>query len=301
MTEIEKLIKQYLDYLEIEKNKSPLTRRNYGRYLKRFAEFSGVKTTSDITEERIREFRIDLASSKPPIKKITQSYYIIVLRNFLKYLAKRDYKVVSPDKIELPKIPQRQIQTIDNNDLQRLLASPKGNDLRVLRDRAILETLFATGMRVSELASLDRYMNFERGELTIRGKGEKLRVVFLSDEAKKAIKNYLEKRFDAEPALFVSFTKSHNPQVIGRLTTRSIERIITYYAKAAGIPKRVTPHTLRHQFGTDLLINGADLRSIQELMGHSNISTTQIYTHVSNKELREVHNTFHSKRRPKTN
>lgn len=300
MTEVEKLIKQYLDYLEIEKNKSPRTRVNYGRYLKKFSESAGIKKISDITEENIRDFRIRLASSNPPIKKITQSYYIIILRNFLKFLMKRDYKVVSPDKIELPKIPTRQIEIMDSNDLQRLLAAPKGNDIRTLRDRAILETLFATGMRVSELASLDRYHNFGRGELTIRGKGEKLRVVFLSDEAKKSIKEYLDKRFDAEEALFVSFTKSHDPKPIGRITTRSIERLIAHYAKAAGIPKKVTPHTLRHQFGTDLLQNGADLRSVQELLGHSNVSTTQIYTHVTNRELKEVHTAFHSKRRRKT-
>ncbi len=297
MTEVQKLIKQYLDYLEIEKNKSPRTRANYERYLRKFAETSGVKNISDITEEAIREFRIKLASSTPPIKKITQSYYIIILRNFLKFLMKRDYKVVSPDKIELPKIPARQIQIMDNTDLQRLLAAPKGSDIRVLRDRAILETLFATGLRVSELASLDRHNNFERGELTIRGKGDKLRVVFLSDEAKKSIKAFLDKRFDAEEALFISFTKAADPKPIGRLTTRSIERLIAHYAKAAGIPKKVTPHTLRHQFGTDLLMNGADLRSVQELLGHSNVSTTQIYTHVTNKELKEVHSAFHSKRR----
>ena len=297
MTEAEKLMKRYLDYLEIEKNRSPKTRINYGRYLNRFLKFSGIKNISDITEENIRQFRINLASSKPEIKKITQSYYIIVLRNFLKYLMKRDYKVVSPEKIELPKIQQRQIEIMDTADLERLLNTPKGSDMRALRDKAILETLFSTGLRVSELCGLNRYMNFERGELTVRGKGDKLRVVFLTAESKKAIKNYLDKRRDAEEALFISYTKSGNPKPIGRITPRTIERLIKHYATAAGIPKKVTPHMLRHQFGTDLLMNGADLRSVQELLGHSNISTTQIYTHVTNKELKEVHSAFHSRRR----
>lgn len=302
MTEIETLIKQYLDYLEIEKNKSPKTRANYGRYLGKFVKSSGASKISDITEENIRAFRIALASSPSgpqgnPIKKITQSYYIIVLRNFLKYLMKRDYKVVSPEKIELPKIQQRQIQIMDNADLERLLNAPKGGDIRILRDKALLETLFSTGLRVSELVSLDRYMSFDRGEITVRGKGDKLRVVFLTPEAKKSIKSYLEKRTDAEEALFVSYTKATDPKPIGRLTTRTVERLIKHYATMAGIPKKVTPHMLRHQFGTDLLMNGADLRSVQELLGHANISTTQIYTHVTNKELKEIHSAFHSRKR----
>lgn len=297
MNEIEKLIKQYLDYLEIEKNRSPKTRENYARYLGKFCDSTGVKKIADITEENIRQFRIALASSNPPIKKVTQSYYVIVLRNFLKYLMRHDYKVVSPEKIELPKIQHRQIQIMDNADLERLLNAPKGESIRTLRDKAILEVLFSTGLRVSELCSIGRYTNFERGEITIRGKGDKLRVVFLSSEAKKAIKIYLEKRFDAEPALFVSFTKSSNPKAIGQITPRTVERLIVHYARSAGIPKKVTPHMLRHQFGTDLLMNGADLRSVQELLGHSSISTTQIYTHVTNKELREIHSAFHSRKR----
>lgn len=301
MTEVEKLIKQYLDYLEIEKNKSPKTRANYGRYLGKFIESTGIKNVSGITEENIRQFRISLASSEPPIKKITQSYYIIVLRNFLKYLMKHDYKVVSPEKIELPKVQSRQIQIMENADLERLLNAPKGNDIRVLRDKAMLETLFSTGLRVSELVSLDRYLNFERGEITVRGKGDKLRVVFLTAESKKAIKNYLDKRTDAEEALFISYTKATDPKPIGRITTRTIQRLIEHYATLAGIPKKVTPHMLRHQFGTDLLMNGADLRSVQELLGHANISTTQIYTHVTNKELKEIHSAFHSRKRSQSN
>ncbi|MBI2592845.1 MAG: tyrosine-type recombinase/integrase [Candidatus Colwellbacteria bacterium] len=297
MTEIEKLIKDYLDYLEIEKNRSPLTRRNYEKSLEKFLSVSGVKEIHDITEEKVRQFRLKLSSPEVKIKKVTKAHHVIVLRNFLKYLIKRDFNVLSPDKIELPKIPARQIQIIGEDDLERLLASPKGNSLRVLRDRAILETLFSSGLRVSELCGLDRYLNLERGEISIRGKGDKLRVVFLSEDAKRTIKEYLSKRVDADPALFVSFTKSKDSKVIGRIIPRAVERLVNYYARAAGIPKKITPHTLRHVFATDLLINGADLRSVQELLGHSSIQTTQIYTHLTNKELREVHQAFHARRR----
>lgn len=300
--QVKKLIKDYLDYLAIEKNRSPRTVKNYGRYLTRFAEFGKLEDETDITEERIREFRISLANAKPEIKKVTQAYYVIVIRSFLKYLAKRDLSVPSPDKIELPKIPQRQIQVVEYNDMERLLAIKKsgsGSSLRVLRDRALLHTLFSTGLRVSELCSLDRNINLDRGEITIRGKGGKLRVVFFSKEAAESIKQYLEKRDDADPALFVSLTKNAKPRVIGRMTPRTVERLIQQAATEAGIPRKVTPHTLRHQFATDLLINGADIRSVQELLGHSNISTTQIYTHITNKELKEVHKSFHGRRREK--
>ncbi len=297
MSEIQNLIKDYLDYLEIEKNRSPLTRKNYWMSLQKFLEISRVKKLEDITENVVREFRIKLASPEAKAKKITQAHHIIVLRNFLKYLIKRDFKVLSPDKIELPKIPTRQIQVIGSDDLQRLLDSPRGNTLKALRDKAILETLFSTGLRVSELCALDRYINLERGEISVRGKGDKIRVVFLSDGAKKAIKDYLAKRVDADTAMFVSLTKSNNPKVIGRIIPRTIQRTISFYARAAGIPNHVSPHTLRHLFATDLLINGADIRSVQEMLGHSNIQTTQIYTHITNKELREVHEAFHARRR----
>jgi len=294
--DIQKAVKDYLDYLEIEKNRSPLTRQSYERCLRKFVEFFRIKNVHDITESKIREFRIQLADT-PGIKKGTQAYHIIVLRNFLKYLIKRGVEVVSPDKIELPKVPPRQIRVLEYSDLERLLEAPKGNDLKSLRDKAILETFFSTGLRISELCALDRFINIERGEITVRGKGEKLRTVFLSERAKKSIKGYLEKRVDAEPALFLSLTKGENPRVIGRIIPRTIQRLVDHYAKAAGLPQRVTPHQLRHQFATDLLMNGADLRSVQELLGHANITTTQIYTHVTNKELREVHQAFHARRR----
>ncbi len=300
MTEIEKLLSDYLAYLEIEKNRSPKTRENYERYLKEFLDFSKAKSPKDITERAVRDFRMNLAritrgGEKKPLKKITQSYYVIALRNFLKYLARHDIKVLAPEKIELPKIGQRQIDVVEYADLERLLASPKGQDLRSLRDKAILEFFFSTGLRLSELCNLDRYIDLKRGELSVRGKGDKLRVVFLSDSAKKAVQAYLAKRNDADEALFISLTKLG--KAIGKITPRSVERMIASRATQAGLSKKIHPHQLRHSFATDLLINGADLRSVQELLGHSNISTTQIYTHLTNKELREIHESFHGRRR----
>ncbi len=296
MAQAEKLLKDYLDYLEIEKNRSGKTRENYERYLKSFLENAKIKDLGDLTEQKIREFRVWLA--RQDLKRVTQSYYVIAIRNFLKYLIKNDYETVSPDKIELPKIARRQIEIIDYSDLERLLRAPQGKDLRSLRDKAILETLFSSGLRVSELCGLSRYLNFSRGELTVRGKGEKLRIVFFSDTAKAAIKNYLDRRGDAEEALFVSLSKNREkPKIIGRVTPRAIQRLVDYYARKAGITKKITPHGLRHLFATDLLMNGADLRSVQEMLGHSNISTTQIYTHITNKGLKEIHKSFHGKRR----
>jgi site-specific recombinase XerD len=293
--QIESLLKEYLEYLEIEKGRSKKTQNNYWRYLKEFINFSKIKSPTEITEEKIRKFRIYL--SEKNLKKITQSYYLIALRNFLKYLIRRDFKTLAPDKIELPKISRKQIEILEYNDLERLLSAPQGNDLKTLRDKAILETLFSTGLRVSELCSLNRYINLDRGEITIRGKGDKLRIVFFSDQAKKAIKNYLEKRTDSEEALFISLSKGKNPKVLGRIIPRTVERIIDYWSRKAGIPQKVWPHMIRHSYATDLLINGADLRAVQELLGHQNIATTQVYTHLTNKELREIHKAFHARRR----
>ncbi|MBI3589311.1 MAG: tyrosine-type recombinase/integrase [Candidatus Liptonbacteria bacterium] len=292
---VETLLQDYLNYLEIEKNRAPKTRENYERYLKEFLKFAKVKSPEAITDRLVTEFRLFL--SRRDIKKITQSYYVIAIRNFLKYLIKKDYQVLSPDKIELPKISRRQIEILEYKDLERMLALPDGSNLKGLRDRAILETFFSTGLRLSELCSLDRYLDFERGELTVRGKGDKLRVVFLSKSAKDAIKKYLEKRGDPEKALFISFTKSKNPKILGRIIPRTVQRMVNFYARKAGIVGHVSPHQLRHQFATDLLLNGADLRSVQEMLGHANISTTQIYTHITNKELKEIHETFHARRR----
>ena len=205
---------------------------------------------------------------------------------------------MSPDKIELPKVPQRQIALPEAADLIRILKAPDVSDLRGLRDKAILETLFSTGLRLAELCALPRYINLDRGEISIRGKGGKIRLVYISDDAKAALKNYLAKRDDADEALFFSF--GGNPamkskKVLGRITPRAVERLVVRYAKKAGVTDRVTPHMLRHLFATDLLLNGADIRSVQELLGHANIATTQVYTHLTNKELRDVHKKFHGR------
>ncbi len=301
--DINVLLKEYLDYLEIEKNRSPKTRANYERYLKKFFSFANIKNEKEITADAVKEFRLHLAratlakNDEKEYEKTTQSYYIIALRNFLKYLIKNNYLVLSPDKIELPKIPPRQIEPLRYADLERLLSSPQGADIKSLRDKAILETLFSTGLRISELCALNRYLDLKRGELSVRGKGGKLRVVFLSESAREAIATYLDKRSDAEEALFVSLTKAKNPKIIGRIIPRAVQRTVDFYSRKAGIAQKVHPHLLRHGFATDLLINGADLRAVQELLGHANISTTQIYTHLTNKELKEVHKTFHARRR----
>lgn len=296
MSSIEKTLQDYLDYLEVEKNRSIKTRENYERYLKAFLAFAKVNKPEEITAEKVIQFRLQLARGKP-LKRITQSFYVIAIRNFLKYLIKNDYEVLSPDKIELPKIPRRQIEIVEYADLERFLNSPKTDNLRGLRDKAILETLFSTGLRLSELCKLDRYLNLDRGEITIRGKGEKLRIVFVSDRAKTALKNYLAKRGDAEEVMFTSLSKGPNPKVIGKITPRSVQRLVEFYRRKSGIAKKITPHQLRHQFATDLLVNGADLRAVQEMLGHSNIATTQVYTHLTNKELRETHKAFHGRRR----
>ena len=191
-------VKNFLDYLDIEKNRSPATRRNYERCLVRFLKQEKIDSVSDITESSIRSFRVYLASAEVNLKKRTQAYHVIVIRNFLKYLAREGIKTVVPERVELPQIPERQIKIVEYDDVERLLSAPKGSSIKTLRDKAILETLFSTGMRVSELCSLDRFINLNRGEITIRGKGEKLRVVFLSDRARASIKNYLYKRQDAD-------------------------------------------------------------------------------------------------------
>ncbi len=292
-TEIQTLVRNYLNYLTIEKNRSRKTRENYQHYLKEFIAFTKVRSPRQITIDIVSDFRNSL--EERGLKKVTQSYYVIALRNFLKFLRKRDIETLAVEKIELPKIKPRQIDTIEYSDLERLLAAPKGNDLRSLRDKAVLETFFSTGLRLAELCSLSRYIDLGRGEVSVRGKGDKLRVVFISDTARAAIKTYLAKRGDAEEKLFISIDKSG--KVIGPITPRAAQRIVERRAREAGIPGHVHAHLLRHSFATDLLINGADLRSVQELLGHSNISTTQIYTHLTNKQLREVHKKFHGNKR----
>lgn len=298
--EVQNLKNQFLEYLEIEKNRSPKTVENYDRYLARFFEFAKIKNAEEITEELIRKFRIWLARQKTgtgEIKKQTQNYHVIALRQFLRYLAKRDIKAVPAEKIELGKQPAREIEFLEDAELKRLLEAPRENSLESLRDKAILETLFSAGLRVSELCALNRdSINFEKGEFTVRGKGDKIRPVFLSEAAKTALKKYLEKRDDISGALFIRRRKSRNEKDDLRLTPRSTQRIIKKYAAAAGVSKKVTPHQLRHMFATDLLRNGADLRSVQMMLGHANISTTQIYTHFTDRQLKEIHEKFHGKK-----
>lgn len=238
--------------------------------------------------------------SSASMKKNTQNYHLIALRSFLKFLMKRGVTSLSPDKIELAKTAQRSLDLISGNELNRLLSAPKGDEPVALRDRAILELFFSTGLRVSELASLNRDLDLSKDEFSIRGKGEKVRVVFLSNEAKEAVKKYLKSRKDMDEAMFIGASKIKNKNSGKselRLTPRSIERLVKKYAILAGISKKVTPHVIRHSFATDLLQNGADIRSVQMMLGHANIATTQIYTHVTDATLRDVHKNFHSKRK----
>ena len=304
ISEIDKLKRQFLEYLEIEKGSSLKTVENYDRYLTRFFKFGKIIKPRDITDENVREFRLFLnrqsgikikGQVETSMKKNTQNYYLIALRVFLKYLMKNEIQTLSPDRIELAKIKERSLDLITVEELNRLLAGPNGSDLKNLRDKAILELFFSTGLRVSELVSLDRDLDLSKGEFSIRGKGEKVRVVFLSETARKAIKEYLAKRKDMEEAMFIQIS-TVNKKNFSRLTPRSIERIVKYYAIKAGISKKVTPHIIRHSFATDLLQNGADIRSVQMMLGHSNISTTQIYTHITDKQLQEVHKKFHSRK-----
>lgn len=327
-TELEKQINNFLEYCEIGKNQSPRTIRAYAHYLGRFANFAkslGLTCPEDISIEAIRKFRLFLNRLEneggQSLKIISQNYHLIALRAFLKYLTKQDIKTLAPEKIELPKNPARQVEFLEKEELNRLFgAIQKEKDgLLRLRDQAILQTLFSTGLRVSELTALKKEtVNLERGEFTVRGKGDKLRLVFLSQEAIEALKKYLSKRKDASKALFVGHsmigqkaedkiekeirsqgfklkTREEKDESPG-LTVRQIQRIIKKYCRLAGIVKTVTPHTLRHSFATDLLQNGADIRSVQSLLGHASITTTQIYTHITNQGLRDIHKKFHNKK-----
>jgi site-specific recombinase XerD len=305
---LEPLIDDFLEYMEVEKGRSPLTIREYRHYLSRFLEWlkTNAKATepSDITSELVRKYRLYLAHIYSPdgtlLKRITQSYHIIALRAFLRYLVvQRNISTLSPDKIELPKQSPRSVAFLTSEQLERLLNSPKIADEAGLRDKTILETLFSTGLRVSELVRLNRdQINLERKEFGVRGKGDKLRVVFLSETAAHWLERYLQTRRDSFKPLFIRYSGAIDNTKDGekmRLTARSVQEIVNKYAKRCGLPIEVTPHTLRHSFATDLLIAGADLRSVQEMLGHESIRTTQVYTHVTNKHLKEVHQAFHSR------
>ena len=297
---LNQLLKGYLDHLEIEKNRSRKTRENYERYLKRLLAWAKIASPNQISAELVRNYRLHLNRVSPPLKKISQNYHLIALRNFLKYLAKRDVKTLTADKIELGKSGDRHIDFLEAEEVERLLDSAQGNSLKHWRDKAMLELLFSTGLRVSELCSLNRdSVNLKNGEFAVRGKGDKVRVVFLSEPAKKALADYLNNRKDVEEALFIRATSDKRQATSQdlRLTPRTVQRIVKYYAAKAGLVKNIHPHTLRHSFATDLLCNGADLRSVQALLGHASVTTTQIYTHVTDRQLKEVHRAFHARRR----
>jgi len=296
MAKLSELKREFLEHLEIEKGRSLKTVANYDRYLERFLSFVKKENPEAISDSTLREYRLWLnrqPGTSGDLKKKTQNYYLIAIRSFLKYLRKRGIESFAPERIELAKVPERGLDLIESIDLERLLASPNGDDIKSLRDRAILELFFSTGLRVSELCSLSRDLDLKKDEFPIRGKGEKVRVVFLSLRAKASIKEYLNKRMDVDDALFVQHGPASKDKDDLRLTPRSIERIVKHYAVKAGISKKVTPHVIRHSFATDLLRNGADIRSVQMMLGHSNISTTQIYTHITDKHLKEIHKKFH--------
>ncbi len=352
---LQSLIKDFLEYLEIERNVSQLTIRNYAHYLERFLEFlsgapplsprvKSVKTvkpgtdsqneqvetiqqdqkeliaqeelayanalksvtTAKITAESIRQYRLYLARFVDEhgisLKRVTQNYHLIAVRSFLKYALKRDIPVVAPEKIDLPKAESRSIKFLEREQVDRLLNMPQISTKEGMRDKAILETLFSTGLRVSELVKLNRdQINFDRKEFGVIGKGRRARVVFLSDEAVVWLERYLKNRDDDAPALFIRYAGKKPDEGLRmneslRLTARSVQRLVEKYCKKARLPIKITPHGLRHSFATDLLSGGADLRAIQEMLGHKNVATTQIYTHITNPQLKEIHHKFHHKK-----
>lgn len=302
------LKREFLEYLEIEKGRSIHTVTNYDHYLTRFLEYSKNDDPKKLTESMVREYRLwlnrqpgtKIGRNVDTLKRKTQNYYLIALRAFLKYIRKKGIDSLNPERIELAKVPERSLDLISTAELNRLMDAPDVSTVRGLRDRAILELLFSTGLRVSELCALSQEdVDLTRDEFSVRGKGDKVRVVFLSNTARNAIKAYLKERKDFDDAMFINYGKQSKADEIKnkelRLTSRSIQRILKRYATIAGITRKVTPHVIRHSFATDLLSNGADLRSVQALLGHANIATTQIYTHVTDKHLRDIHKKFHSR------
>ncbi|HEU5187669.1 MAG TPA: site-specific tyrosine recombinase/integron integrase [Candidatus Saccharimonadales bacterium] len=302
MKYISELIVDFLEYLEVEQNRAQKTAENYHLYLMRLVDFGSDIPLQKLDEEFVRKWRLWLARFKDDhgqeLSKLTQGYHLIALRSFLKFCAKRGYDCLGSDKVELPRTKRRQVSFLNNDELLRLFGSIKTDSIIGLRDRAIVALLYSSGLRVSELVGLNRtHINLKRQEFTIRGKGQKDRVVFIDKTASRLIDGYLRARTDNSEPLFIRYggqqavTQDGN---FGRLTPRSVQRLVASYARLAGITKHVSPHTLRHSFATDLLMNGADLRSVQSMLGHSNISTTQIYTHITDPHLLETHNRFHS-------
>ncbi|MNQ29031.1 Tyrosine recombinase XerC [compost metagenome] len=296
------LLLDYIEHLEVEGGRSAKTAENYKLYLERFVEFTDDIAVEKITAEVVRKYRLWLNRYKNDnegeLATITQGYHLIALRGFLGYLSKRDIISLSPDRIELPKVARKQVTFLHFDEVSRLLEAISLDDETGLRDRAIIELLFSSGLRVSELVNLNRdHVNTKRREFMVRGKGRKDRPVFIGEAAALRVEDYLAARLDNLPPLFLSYSRNNISSMTGdyrRLTARSIQRMVTKYARLAGITKHVSPHTMRHSFATDLLMNGADIRSVQSMLGHSNISTTQVYTHVTDEHLRDVYEKFHS-------
>lgn len=301
---ISEALGDFLEHLEVEGGRSQRTIENYQLYLERFIEFTGDIEVVKITSEVVRKYRLWLNRYRNEVTGgelsiITQSYHLIALRGFLTYLSRRDIYSLSADKIILPKTARKQVTFLHYDEVVNMIDQIPTDSEVGLRDRAIIELLFSSGLRVSELVNLNRdHINLKRREFMVRGKGQKDRPVFVSPSAADHVQNYLNARDDSLPALFLSYSRRNSePDVSGdyrRLGARSIQRMISKYAKLAGITKHVSPHTMRHSFATDLLMNGADLRSVQSMLGHSNISTTQVYTHVTDQHLKDVYERFHS-------
>lgn len=298
------LLLDYIEHLEVEGGRSAKTAENYKLYLERFIEFTGDINVDKITSEIIRKYRLWLNryknDSKDELSLITQSYHLIALRGFLHYLSGRDIASLASDKVALPKVARKQVTFLYNDEIERLLEKIDTSTEQGLRDRAIIELLFSSGLRVSELVGLNRdHVNTKRREFTVRGKGKKDRPVFISEVCAHHVEEYLESRSDTLSPLFISYSRNAGPTTTSgdyrRITPRSIQRMLSGYARLAGITKHVSPHTMRHSYATDLLMNGADIRSVQSMLGHSNISTTQVYTHVTDEHLRDVYEQYHSK------
>lgn len=299
---LSELIIDFIEHLEVERGRSQKTAENYHLYLMRLVEFAGDIEMEKMNEELLRKWRLWLNRYKneqdDSLATITQSYHLIALRSFLTYCSKRGIDTLSPEKVELPKVSRKQVSFLQHDEVERLFEAIDPGTLIGLRDRAIVELLFSSGLRISELVALNRdHINAKRREFTVRGKGKKDRPVFISQRAADWVLEYLDARDDNLPPLFINYGGRQEIITSGdykRLSARSIQRIVSRYAKLAGITKHVSPHTMRHSFATDLLMNGADLRSVQSMLGHSNIATTQVYTHVTDQHLKEVHERFHN-------
>lgn len=300
---ISELLQDYIEHIEVERGRSSKTAENYHHYLERFVEFAGDIKVNAISSELVRKYRLWLNryinDNDLPLSKMTQNYHLIALRGFLQYLTKRDIESLSADKIELPKTKRKQVTFLHTQEVIKLLdAVPEDGSLNSLRDRALLELLFSSGLRVSELVSLNLdHINTGRREFMVRGKGQKDRPIFISERAAHFVQQYIEQRNDSLSPLFLNHSRHTSATNTGnyrRLSTRSVQRIISKYTKIAGITKKVSPHTMRHSYATNLLMNGADIRSVQSMLGHSNISTTQVYTHITDQHLKDVYEQYHA-------